>query len=107
MNIYCDIDGTLTDKPDGPWGNPVYENIDAVRAAAANGHTLILWSAQGGAYAREFAKRHRIIADAYLSKPDVCFDDCTAIRPAGFMDLVMPHEMCGWVSNHGVPREAE
>ena len=107
VSIYCDIDGTLTNNPLGPWGNPNKENIAAIRAAIANGHTVVLWSATGESYAKEFAKRYDISAHACLAKPDVCFDDHAGIRPNGKLEMHPPDQIISWTSAHGVPQEAK
>ncbi len=107
MNINCDIDGTLTHDGTKAWGEPNLENIAAIREAAANGHTVVLWSATGEAYAKEFAKKHKINARACLAKPDICFDDIETIRPPEFMVILPPDEIGNWVNDHGVPREAK
>ena len=107
MTIYCDIDGTLTFDGTRKWGAPNQENIDAIRAAQENGHTVILWSATGEAYAKAFARKYRFRAHAYLGKPDVCFDDWKTIRPKTHMDILPPDSIIPWVETHGVPREAK
>ena len=105
MNIHCDIDGTLTKDGTVKWGEPREENIDAIRAAAANGHTVVLWSASGERYANDFNRQYRIGAFVCLAKPDVCFDDHHDIRPDGMMEILPPDRMASWVSSHGVPKE--
>jgi len=107
VTIYCDIDGTLTDKPTGPWGNPNKENIEAIQAAIANGHTVVLWSATGESYAKQFAKKYEINAHVCLGKPDVCFDDWKTIRPKEKMRILPPDQIIPWITAHGVPQEAK
>ena len=107
MTIYCDIDGTLTDNPRGPWGNPNTENIAAIRSVIAAGHTVIMWSATGEKYAKEFSKKYDIQAHAMLGKPDVCFDDWLSLRPSDRMKILPPEKMWQWATANGVPREAE
>lgn len=105
MNIYCDIDGTLTHDGTRKWGSPDKENIAAIRAAAENGHVVVLWSANGEAYAKTFARRYGIDAYACLAKPDVCFDDWKTIRPKEKMSILPPADVVKWIETHGVPRE--
>lgn len=91
--LYIDVDGTLTDKPDGPWGEPREDIIETVRSAIAAGHQVIIWSAQGEDYARAFAAMHHLHAYAYLSKPDLCVDDRNPIRPPHKMQVIPPEQL--------------
>ena len=104
MNINCDIDGTLTKDGTRKWGAPREANIDAIREAADNGHVVVLWSASGETYARNFARKYKIRARICLAKPDVCFDDHHDIRPDGKMQVLAPDKIVNWVETHGVPR---
>jgi len=75
MTIYCDVDGTLTHKQDGPKPWPVWqENINALKKLIDDGHTVIVWSCRGERAAYNFCYDNGIHALA-LSKPDMCFDD--------------------------------
>ena len=92
MTIYIDIDGTLTHKPDGPWGKPRRDAIELVRGLTGGEHTIVLWSAQGERYVRRFAIAHDLSPDYCLSKPDLLVDDRKDIRPAEKMPLISPEE---------------
>lgn len=105
MTIYCDIDGTLTNRPDGPWGAPNMENIEALKCAISSGHTVVIWSARGERYAIDFSEKYGIDATYCMGKPDVCFDDIDTIRPPEKMSILPPSEMWSWMTAHGVPWE--
>ena len=107
MTLYFDIDGTLTHDGEHKWGMPNSDLIDAVRAAKKNGHFVVLWSARGATYAKAFARRYRFSANAYLAKPDVCFDDIKSIRPPEKMRVLGPEKIWSWLTAHGVPKEAQ
>lgn len=79
-NIFIDIDGTLTWTPDRAWGPIRPLAIQRVKDLIAAGHRVILWSARGAAYAREFAEAQRLKPYATLPKPDFYVDDVEGIR---------------------------
>ncbi len=79
--IYVDIDGTLTHDGANRWGEPIEENIEALRRICHKRH-VVLWSGAGAAYATEFAKRYKLDVVAALAKPDMVIDDSPdRIRP--------------------------
>jgi len=78
--IYCDIDGTLTDEPHHPYGTPLCKSIEAIKLLIEKGAQVILWSATGEEYARQFAEQHNIKAYMCLAKPDFYIDDRKDIR---------------------------
>lgn len=91
--IYCDIDGTLTDDPEHRWGSVRAEMLERLDEYARDpNYRLVLWSGGGEEYVREFARKYRIKADAYLSKPHVVIDDNPAIRD---WSLKSPEEFRG------------
>ena len=73
--IYCDIDGTLTDNGAHP-GNPIPARIQKIKEIIAKSKdvSVIVWSARGTKYAREFCLKHGIDALA-IGKPSKCIDD--------------------------------
>lgn len=81
MNLYCDIDGTLTDDGFHPWGNPNEPRIEALKAMIARGDMVVIWSACGESYARQFCAKYGIEPHAVLSKPDYVVDDQPTLRP--------------------------
>ncbi len=80
LTIYCDIDGTLTDTPHQPGGEPRYDVIKKLKLAISRGHDVILWSGRKATYVRAFAKKHGIEAVAFLSKPELVIDDKLEVR---------------------------
>lgn len=80
MRIFVDIDGTLTDTPEAPYGKANEKRLAHVRGLIAAGHTVVLWSAMGGEYADKFATTHRLKVAAAIGKPDVFIDDNPTIR---------------------------
>lgn len=91
--LYIDVDGTMTWDGTKKWGPPRQEIMELVTSARLAGHTVIFWSAQGGDYARAFARYHHLMAHAYLSKPDLAVDDCETIRPADKMTIIPPEQL--------------
>jgi len=87
--IFCDIDGTLTDKPQGMWGEPYLDRIRRLNEKAKEGWTIILWSGGGADYARAFALKYSVPA-LCVSKPGIVVDDCPTIRP--HLDIRSPEE---------------
>lgn len=81
MNLYVDIDGTLTDTSQAQWGNPIMPRIEKLRQLIDEGHFVVLWTGAGADYAREFGNRYGINAHHCLAKPDVIVDDNPTIRP--------------------------
>lgn len=73
--IYVDIDGTLTDDPEYRRGKPLQRRIDAVRKMIRDGKPVVIWSAGGTEYAKEFCKHHALIPMAILGKPSRIIDD--------------------------------
>ena len=93
MNIFCDIDGTLTDAPSKSWGKPNMDRIEILRRLVAEGHTVVLWSARGGRYAMRFAKKYDIPCYECLGKPSHIIDDNPNLRPKGRIKMLSPEEM--------------
>jgi len=79
LPIYVDIDGTLTDNSE-PNGKPLPRRIDKVRLMIREGRQVVVWSANGTDYAREFCRRHGLHPMAVLGKPIFCIDDKPTIR---------------------------
>jgi len=107
MNVYCDIDGTLTRDGEHKWGQPRIANINWIRAAISNGHSVTIWSARGELYAIAFCRKYKLRPHKMIAKPDVCFDDCVTIRPKDKMEILSPERIKGWMTAHGVPQEEE
>lgn len=79
LPVYIDIDGTLTDKPEGK-GTADESRIKIVQRMIEKGTDVVLWSAAGGEYARKFADDNGLDVVAALGKPDYCIDDMTQIK---------------------------
>jgi hydroxymethylpyrimidine pyrophosphatase-like HAD family hydrolase len=82
LPIYVDIDGTLTSE-DVANGPPLQRRIDRVRLWIRDGKQVVVWSARGTEYAREFCRRHSLTPMAVLGKPNFCVDDKPTIRSGG------------------------
>lgn len=93
--IFIDIDGTLTDAPGRRWGRPAAARIDKVKGLLAAGVDVVIWSAGGRDYAREFADAHGLAAATCIGKPACVVDDNPTIRPAGRMPIRTPEEFFG------------
>ncbi|HDZ74369.1 MAG TPA: hypothetical protein ENH55_16715 [Aurantimonas coralicida] len=91
LPIFIDIDGTLTDSPH-KGGSGLPERIAAVEALIARGREVVLWSACGTDYVRDFAKKYGLRPIACIGKPDKAVDDRPTIRPAGSMPVVCPED---------------
>jgi hydroxymethylpyrimidine pyrophosphatase-like HAD family hydrolase len=81
--VFIDIDGTLTDQPDKAGGRAIESRLRGVRKLIANGIEVVLWSARGAPYVREFARANSIRGVTCVSKPSVVVDDNLEIRPGG------------------------
>lgn len=81
MNIYIDIDGTLTDEPLKKWGNPIWERIRRVEYLVNLGYRVVIWSGGGHDYANEWVRKHQLEGVIALGKPDAYIDDNPNIRP--------------------------
>jgi hypothetical protein len=92
MNIFVDIDGTMTDNPESKWGFPNKDVIDSVKRAIKKKHVVVVWSANGAEYARRFCSLHKIHPKVCLAKPDVCVDDRPDIRPRDKMVVIPPED---------------
>lgn len=90
--IYFDIDGTLTRKPNGQWGEPIQDRIAAVIDAIDRGHEVVVWSGRGTKYAKAFAEKYGILGALCIGKPDIAVDDDPDIRPRTLMRIVSPEE---------------
>jgi len=94
MNVFCDIDGTLTDKPHSPWGEPNKVRIDILRRLMVDGHDVVLWSANGSDYVEEFAEKYGLFdVKACLGKPDYVIDDKPHLRDEGRITYMKPEDM--------------
>ena len=80
MNIFCDIDGTLTDNGEKKYGIPIESRIESLRKLSKI-HTIILWSGNGTEYAEEFQQKHNLINCIAIGKPHLIIDDNPTIRP--------------------------
>lgn len=81
MNIFCDIDGTLT--TDGKKANSkIIINRIAKLKELSESHIIYLWSARGYDYVYDFAYNNGLGACVRLCvKPDLIIDDNPTIRP--------------------------
>ena len=91
--IYCDIDGTLTESGNAPWGKPRVEVIWKLKDAIAAGYNVVLWSACGKKYCEDFAKAYHIsgLYDC-LTKPSLIVDDNKQIRDEAYCKRLFPFE---------------
>lgn len=95
MNVFCDIDGTLTDQPLKMWGNPNMEAIGKLKELARSGkHRVHLWSGGGYKYAKAFAEKYGLIQEGIipLGKPDVLIDDNPKLRPKKRIRYIPPEQ---------------
>jgi hydroxymethylpyrimidine pyrophosphatase-like HAD family hydrolase len=97
MWLYCDIDGTLTDSAGVPWGNARFEVIAKLKDCIEAGYRVVLWSACGEQYCRDFAQQYHIKPFVCLSKPDIVLDDNLKIRDAQHMFVVLPEDFMSMV----------
>jgi hydroxymethylpyrimidine pyrophosphatase-like HAD family hydrolase len=81
--IFVDIDGTLTEHPMAPWGLPRVDVINKIKSLIAEGHEIVLWSAGGTQYAKDFAERYGIKPLVCVGKPRLAIDDKSDIRSGG------------------------
>lgn len=80
-NIYCDIDGTLTDNGNKANSKIMVNRIRKLKELSKN-HNVYLWSARGYDYVYDFAYNNGLGADVILcAKPDLIIDDNPTIRP--------------------------
>ena len=87
MRIFRDIDGTLTDNPDG-LGNVFDDRLAKLQALIRQGHEVVVWSANGKEYARTFCDANGLSPVVALGKPDLVIDDKPTFRKAGLMALL-------------------
>lgn len=89
--VYVDIDGTLTDTPGRPDGQPYANRIQRLRELMHAGYQVVLWTGGGTAYARRFARQHGLDDAICLGKPGLCVDDNPALSPS------MQYAEPGWL----------
>lgn len=80
MNIFCDIDGTLTDNPKHPNGQPLLKRIEKLKKLSIN-NIIVLWSGNGFEYANKFKEKHELSNCIAIGKPYLIIDDNPTIRP--------------------------
>lgn len=80
MNIFCDIDGTLTDDREHRNGTPNLKRIERIRKMSET-CPVVLWSGNGQEYAEQFRVKHLLINCIALGKPRLIIDDNPTIRP--------------------------
>lgn len=80
MNIFCDIDGTLTDDGKCKNGNPIIDRIQKLNFLSKR-HQVILWSGNGKEYAEQFKKQYGLNNCIAIGKPHLIIDDNPTIRP--------------------------
>lgn len=80
MNIFVDVDGTLTISRHKGWGPPRSDMIEKVKQKIAEGHTVVVWSCRGQGYVKAFCDKYEIKPFACLGKPNVIVDDKERIR---------------------------
>lgn len=87
--IFIDIDGTLTNEPEHPWGKVHTTRIDKINRLVELGYQIVIWSGNGTTYARAFAERHGLKGVFCIGKPQVFVDDNPKIRP---MEYCLPED---------------
>ncbi len=80
MNIFCDIDGTLTDDGEHRNGIPNLYRICKIKQLSLT-NTVYLWSGNGQTYAEEFRIKHGLLRCTAIGKPHLIIDDNPTIRP--------------------------
>jgi hydroxymethylpyrimidine pyrophosphatase-like HAD family hydrolase len=93
MVVYCDVDGTMTDAGAKGWGNPRPKVIAEIKKAIAGGHFVVVWSARGRRYAREFVRKYGLQGAWCMPKPNVLVDDNPDIRDAPHMRKLSPEQV--------------
>lgn len=101
LPVYVDIDGTLTDRPGGRNGKPRKDIIRGLKHLIALGQEVVLWSASGAEYVKNFAATHEIRAIACLSKPGAIIDDNPEIRGAHATPRILPENFLKWIGKDG------
>ena len=89
---YIDIDGTMTNSPESRWGTPKLKIISKVKELIKNNNTVVIWSAGGRQYAKDFCNKYEIAPTAILPKPDYIVDDISTIRKEGKITYIKPDE---------------
>jgi len=89
--IFVDIDGTLTNRPDGPGGVVYVERVERLKHLVERGIEIVLWSGGGTAYAREFAAAQGLVGVMCVGKPCLIVDDNRRIRSPRKLLIVGPH----------------
>lgn len=96
MVYYIDIDGTLTqeDRKNAPL-RPGATTL--IRKLLDRGDDVVLWSANGRAYADAFWRKHAMFVGIRfptpMSKPDVIVDDNPNIRPKHVLGRWTPEQL--------------
>ena len=80
MNIFIDIDGTLTNDGHKPNATPIKYRIEKVQQLSEK-HSVILWSGNGRDYAETFRVKHGLTFCLAIGKPHLIIDDNPTIRP--------------------------
>ena len=80
MNIFCDIDGTLTNDGEHKYGVCMLNRIEKLRILSET-NDVILWSGNGKKYAQEFLNKHKLDRCIAIGKPHLIIDDNPTIRP--------------------------
>lgn len=90
-NYYVDIDGTMTNTPGKRWGSPNLLVIEKVKTLIKD-NIVIIWTAGGCQYAKDFCAKYDLIPAAILPKPDYIIDDISTIRKAGKIEYITPKD---------------
>lgn len=88
---FVDIDGTLTDTKE-KGGKTLATRMNTVRKWIRDGHPIVIWSANGTAYAKSFCRRNALNPLAAIGKPSACYDDNATLRPDG-LRVLPPSEL--------------
>ena len=93
--IFVDIDGTLTDDRHKGHGRPIASRIQKLRDHLGAGGELVIWSAGGTDYAKQFAADNGLEGATCVGKPDLFVDDNPTVRPGARIKVISPEEFFG------------
>lgn len=93
MNIFCDIDGTLTINGEIKNSEPILSRIEKLRELSIS-NNVIVWSGNGQFYAENFCEIHNLEHCLVIGKPHLIIDDNPTIRP-NWMSLIKTPDYLG------------
>ncbi len=90
---YVDIDGTMTYSSNSRWGSPNLIVINIIKKLITESNIVIIWSAGGWQYAKDFCIKYKLNPTAILPKPDCIIDDIFTIRTEGIIKYIKPENI--------------